>query len=423
MYTVISNIIRGLLFALILTNAQLSIAAPNSKETKGVKASKEDSKKKGKKEKREKSEKETEKKKVKKDKGKKAAAEKADIKKLKTEKAAEEQSKTPEDKTESSEFDLYSYFPKYLSKALKAYEEEKFHSCLSILDKAKLKVTAKTEYPDRYFLLRGICALRVGDPRQARNYLFSSLKARRGNSDTLYFMARSLEALGSLNEAQAYYEEALWFEKFGMIKAEEIYFKLGVMHLNHANRLSMTAAEEEADAVKTEDITRLREAGQKAIQSALKKDSGFIPARLRVITINLEDGNKTQAVKNARSLLEANPENPEAKVILAQTLLFRPDRVLGRNDIIEAKEITTKLSKREDLPPSLHARAQELRIQAFMEEEDLDGAKALLVKAKEQHPEYPGFKRLEDQLAVEEEAEAAEQEALERDAAEAAVTN
>lgn len=216
-----------------------------------------------------------------------------------------------------------SYFAPELEKIVNAPAQSNFDVCRDAIEKFK---PGRATRLDRLHLLKGFCLLGAGSPKDALKELQESLRYRPSNSDTLYLLALAQNSAQLPSEqVLRTLDEALWFGKHQWIPSDEIL---------------VTKAELLAAVPQTELAVQ-------TLTVALQRNSSNTAARALLSRLQLDQGNRGDAIRTAREGLTTNADSAELQLALANALVTGADRRLNRSDIEEAVRLTAKLSEKQ----------------------------------------------------------------------------
>ncbi|MEZ4753452.1 MAG: tetratricopeptide repeat protein [Bdellovibrionota bacterium] len=316
---------------------------------------------------------------TKKEKTKKKNNKKADAKELASDPESESETESKSE-PETNEAKLSEqYFPDYLKDPFADFQAGKYKQVLASLKPLKESKKIKAAR-DKIYLLEAMTYKELSQFDNAKKSLLTSRKLRAANSDMLYLLSVCEHQLGNSEKAVEYMEEALWFSKHNLYNAEEIKIKLALLY---------------------------RHLGQpEKAETVLKTvPAGAHPGGLLMLAeMQLQEDKKQEAINTLKKLVNTEPENPEAKIALANALLTNTDRTFGRKDITEAKELIETVYNAENASEYIKHKAFPVYIKSKIETGELKQAKQEVDAALLKESGNPEYLRLAKQIQIELEA-------------------
>lgn len=268
------------------------------------------------------------------------------------------------------------YFPEYLADSLEDFQQKKYRDILADLKKYKKQKKPPPAF-DKLFLLEGLIYKELNQFDNAKKALIESLKLRAANSDTLYLLAISEHHLGDSKSALGRMEEALWFNKHNIFPAELIKIKLAILY----RELEMP--EKASEVLKT-------------IPASQNSDGLLMLADLQ-----LTEGKKADAIATLKKLVSNQPDNPDAKIALANALLTETDRTFGKKAISEGTELISSVYLSDSSSYYIKHKAFPVYIRSLVENGELSKAESELKQALNKEPNNPEYQKLQSQLDIE----------------------
>ena len=286
-------------------------------------------------------------------------------------------------------------FPRILSDALAKYQQGDAIGCATETTRVTNLVAAHQDKRDDYgalnrvglekvVLLAALCEATSGNASTANDEAalqkaLEASKLRPGYGDARLVAAVMLGRLSRHAEAQAAFEEVLWFNKFTLLTGAQV-------RLESARSLRALGRNAEA-------LVLLSEAGAGSTDPTVLGEliEGLIGA-----------ANKPEAVRVARLALAANPANEYLETCLAEALLLSVDRSFGIRDVTEAKTLVTPRAER----AQVFNRDVGIYVRAAAALNEFEQARKLLSKISRSSRALPEFQAAEAQLAIEEKAAA-----------------
>lgn len=274
-----------------------------------------------------------------------------------------------------------SYFPAYLGQVLKLLKEDEADGALKELE--KIKLTAKRPAsPEKIYLLEGVGHQLKGRHQAALDSFKAALRLRGSNCDIYFFVALSHLALNQKSMALTALQDALWFNRISLVPIEEFYLLIGQIERAFGNNIKAS----------------------QAFNAALAKNPSFFPARAALLSLSMEAGKRSSAVRAARAALALNPESIELKAALVEALLLNADRTLDKEQIAEAKKLTASLAATKGLSQAQELLIIPLQIKALLASGELSQAEKVLEGARRRHPGKAQLEALQSQIDLEKQA-------------------
>lgn len=273
------------------------------------------------------------------------------------------------------------YFPGASKEAAQLAESGDCEKARGVIART-MRASSRLAGKEKYYLIAAMCALSNGDIATARKSIDRALTVRRGSSDTLYLLGRTLAAQSDYQAASSAYAEALWFERHQLVPR-------AVILLEYARALLQLKQHEKA---------------REFLVKAGTQGAPDIEAALLLAQMGIEDEDKDFALKWARTAYERAPEDYRTRTALARTLLYGVDRALNAADIEEAVKLSRAAVEQRTEDAAALQSALPVLIRALLAQGEVSEASSLTQKARKQFPGNQEFARLAQQVVLEKEA-------------------